>query len=179
MRVKVTRKRRWVLSDVKYARERRDEEEEDVNKECLASERDGAAAFVSVSPLWPGRRDLWLDAITRAFFSHASSGPWNKCMHYWSERRLNKATLHDVLTRCCSRGSATEYKSNIPNQITPSISMFYYLFSHKHARETRLRMCAERRPEGCWHDGKPTDSLLWDWPLTLTVKNFILCSNSM
>lgn len=89
-------------------------------------------------------------------------------MHYWSERRLNKATLHDVLTRCCRRGSAAEHKSNIPNQITPSISMFYYLFSHKHTQETRLCGCAERRPEGCWHDGKPTARLLWDWPLTLT-----------
>lgn len=57
-------------------------------------------------------------------------------MHYWSEHRLNKATLHDVLTRCSSWGSATECKSNIPNQITPSISMFYYLFSNKQAKET-------------------------------------------
>lgn len=139
--------------------------------------RYGEAAFVSMSPLWPDRRDLWLDAVTRAFFLHTSSGPWNKCMHYWSARHLKKANLHDVLTRCCSRGSAAEYKSNIPNQITPSISMFYYLFSHKQAQESRLCVRAERRPEGCWLDGKPTVSLLWDWPFPLTVKNFILCSN--
>lgn len=58
MRVKVTPLRRGGLSDGNEGTERRDEEEEDVNKGRLASERDGAAAFVSPWPLWPDRRHL-------------------------------------------------------------------------------------------------------------------------